>query len=199
MNKKYLFELYEKLYFHEMEVRERITNRVQITFALVATGYTILSYMMRMLDYTVINLATNIFIIATGITFILSIMCLYFLVRAFWGNTYEGMPSPVQTDLYRENLKSHKKSIEQYNKKYPKNKQQKINVDSSIYEHLYQKFRDCSTHNTEVNDRRSKQLHQAFKWLLFAAIPMLVSSVTFIIYDLDVSSPRKKPLMITCR
>lgn len=84
MNKERLFELYEKLYFHEMEVRERITGRVQITFALVATGYTILSYMLRMLDYTALHGAIMVFAISSGLTFALSFVCLYFLVRAFW-------------------------------------------------------------------------------------------------------------------
>jgi Ca2+/Na+ antiporter len=192
MNKERLFELYEKLYFHEMEVRERITGRVQITFALVATGYTILSYMLRMLDYTALHCAIMVFAISSGLTFALSFVCLYFLVRAFWGNTYKGMPSPIKTDEYREKLIAHKKDIEDYNNSYPSNQQTEVDVDSLVADHLYQKFRDCSAHNTEVNDRRSQQLHRAFKWLLFASIPILVSSVTYIAHDLDVSSPRKE-------
>ncbi|WP_299694461.1 hypothetical protein [uncultured Vibrio sp.] len=192
MKKEQLFELYEKLYFHEMEVRERITNRVQITFALVATGYTILSYMLRMFDNTVNDNATLVFSVSTVFTFVLSFVCVYFLVRAFWGNTYKGMPSPVETDEYREKLKAHKTSIEEYNQTYPSNQQTKIDVDSLVSKHLYEKFRDCSSHNTEVNDRRSKQIHRAFKWLLFASIPMFVSSVIFIGYDLDISSPKKE-------
>lgn len=196
MNKERLFELYEKLYFHEMEVRERITGRVQITFALVATGYTILSYMLRMLDCTVIRSAIMTFTISTGLTFVLSFVCLYFLVRAFWGNTYKGMPSPIKTDEYREKLIAHKKEIEEYNASYQSNKQPEIDVDALVSAHLYQKFRDCSTHNTEINDRRSQQIHKAFKWLLFSSIPMFVSSITFIAYDLDVSSPRKETSII---
>lgn len=192
MNKERFFELYEKLYFHEMEVRERITGRVQITFALVATGYTILSYMLRMLDYNELRCAIVLFAIFSGLTFVLSFICLYFLVRAFWGNTYKGMPSPVKIDEYREELIVHKKNIEIYNSSYPNHLQPEVDVDSGVADYLYKKFRDCSAHNTEVNDRRSRQVHRAFKWLLFASIPMLVASVTYIAFDLDVSSPRKE-------
>ncbi|MFA0730444.1 hypothetical protein, partial [Vibrio sp. 10N.222.48.A4] len=88
MDKQRLFELYEKLYFHEMEVREKITGRVQVTFALVATGYTILSYMLRMLDFTSNKFAVSTFVICTAVTFLISFGCLYYLIRAFWGNTY---------------------------------------------------------------------------------------------------------------
>ncbi|MGR5187391.1 hypothetical protein ACPV3S_18700 [Photobacterium damselae] len=179
-----------------MEVREKITGRVQITFALVTTGYTILSYILRMLDLTSNRIAISVFGICTLVSFIISFGCLYYLVRAFWGNTYNGMPSPKDTDKYREELIRHKFLISKYNLDYPDHKQSEINIDDSISVHLYTNFRDCSAHNTMVNDRRSKQIHKAFKWLLFASIPMFTASVTFISFDLDISSPRKETSII---
>ncbi|PSW74389.1 hypothetical protein C9J41_05815 [Photobacterium sp. GB-50] len=196
MDKQRLFDLYEKLYFHEMEVREKITSRVQITFALIATGYTILSYMLRMLDLTGNYIAIGVFGICTLVSFIISFGCLYYLVRAFWGNTYNGMPSPKDTDKYREDLIRHKYQISQYNLDYPDHKQPEVNIDDRVSEHLYTNFRDCSAHNTMVNDRRSRQIHKAFKWLLFASIPMFIASITFISFDLDISSPRKETSII---
>ncbi|WP_279147204.1 hypothetical protein [Photobacterium carnosum] len=90
MNKQRLFELYEKVYFHEMEIREKIVSRVQLTFILVATGYTILSYMLRMLDFNSNLIAIGVFATCALVTFLISLGCLYYLVRAFWGNTYNG-------------------------------------------------------------------------------------------------------------
>jgi hypothetical protein len=43
MDRQKLFEHYEKIYFHKLDVREKLAGIVQITFALVATAYTILS------------------------------------------------------------------------------------------------------------------------------------------------------------
>ncbi|MFA0304242.1 hypothetical protein AB4494_25160, partial [Vibrio sp. 10N.222.46.B3] len=163
---------------------------------LVATGYTILSYMLRMLDFTSNKFAVSTFVICTAVTFLISFGCLYYLIRAFWGNTYNGMPSPKETDVYREELILHRHQIAQYNMDYPQNQQPEVIVDERISEHLYSKFRDCSTHNTAVNDRRSEQVHKSFKWLLFASIPMFIASVTFIIFDLDVFSPRKETSII---
>jgi hypothetical protein len=60
MDRLKLFEHYEKIYFHKLDVREKLAGRVQIIFALVATAYTILSYMLRMLDY---NSSINIIIL----------------------------------------------------------------------------------------------------------------------------------------
>ena len=192
MDKQRLFELYEKVYFHEMEVREKITGRVQLTFALVATGYTILSYMLRMLDTSIDASATHVFLLACALAFGLSFVCLYFLVRAFWGNTYQGLPSPIDIDKYREELIEYREQIRDYNKNYPSKLQEEVDVDKRMKAFLYQRFRDCADHNTDTNDKRSRSLHHSFKWLLFACIPMLVASSTFIYFDLDSSSPRKE-------
>ncbi|WP_279147039.1 hypothetical protein [Photobacterium carnosum] len=106
------------------------------------------------------------------------------------------MPSPKSTDAYRDGLILHESQIKQYNIENPEYKQSEVNTDDCMAEYLYNKFRDCSDHNTVVNDRRSMQIHKAFKWLLFASIPMFISSTIFILFDLDVSSPRKETPII---
>ncbi|CAH7178988.1 hypothetical protein VCHA39O220_340007 [Vibrio chagasii] len=40
-----------KRHIYEMEVREKMVGRVQINFALIATGFAILSYMVKMTVY----------------------------------------------------------------------------------------------------------------------------------------------------
>ncbi|EPW4410376.1 hypothetical protein ACWLOZ_004496, partial [Vibrio parahaemolyticus] len=52
MKQEKLFEFYEKLYFHEMQNRDTLYTRVQINFALIFTGFSIVSYMLRMLDFS---------------------------------------------------------------------------------------------------------------------------------------------------
>jgi Ca2+/Na+ antiporter len=192
MDRQKLFEYYEKIYFHELNVREKLAGRVQITFALVATAYTILSYMLRMLDY---NSSINIIILFSCFCVffaLFSFLSLNNLVRAFWGNEYKGIPSPCETDNYKEQLENHKSAIEQYNNDNPTNTQPTVDVDSKLSGYLYDYYRNCSTHNTEINDRRSVQIHQAFKWLLISIAPLFLASSIFIAMDLDLSSIRKK-------
>ncbi|EKF9989639.1 hypothetical protein [Vibrio cholerae] len=86
----------------------------------------------------------------------------------------------------------YKSEIESYNNENPETKVPEIDVDRYVYSFIYDKFRDCSSHNTEVNDRRSAHIHDSFRWLLRTAIPFICASLFFIAGDLDISSPRKE-------
>lgn len=196
MNKNKLFELYEKTYFHEMEIREKLVGRVQINFALIATGYAVLSYMIRMLDFSQNHVVIGSFIVATATCIGLSSFCVRHLIKAFWGNEYEGIPTGKDIDEYREKMAVYKSEIESYNAENPETKAPEFDVDKCVEDYVYSKFRDCSSHNTNVNDRRSAHIHHSFRWLLRSSIPFIIATLFFIVGNLDVSSPRKETLIL---
>lgn len=196
MNKQSLCELYEKTYFHEMEVREKIVGRVQINFALIATGFAVLSYMIRMLDFEQNHPIIGIFILSVLTCLALAAFCVRHLVKAFWGNVYEGMPVANEIDKYRTELLEHAERISTYNNQYPKAAQPEVNVNQEVSNFVYNKFRDCSSHNTKVNDIRSEHVHKSFAWLLYSSIPFLIASSLFVVGNLEVSSPRKETPII---
>ncbi|WP_104035109.1 hypothetical protein [Vibrio jasicida] len=196
MNKQSLYELYEKTYFHEMEVREKLVGRVQINFALIATGFAVLSYMIRMLDFEQNHPVIGIFILSVLTCLALAIFCVRHLVKAFWGNEYEGMPVASEIDNYRIELLEHAESIRTYNTQYPEAAQPEVDVDQQVSDFVYNKFRDCSSHNTKVNDIRSEHVHKSFGWLLYSSIPFIIASSLFVVGNLDVSSPRKETPII---
>jgi hypothetical protein len=179
-----------------MEVRERLIGRVQLNFALLAAVLSFVSYMVRMVDFDQNNIMISIFFTLISFIFLLSFFCLNHLLKAFWGNEYKGMPSPNKTDQFRDSLIKHKASIDQYNIDYPNNKQTEVNINTSMKQYLYEHYRDCSSHNTFINDTRSSHIHHSFKWLLFLTIPFVLASIVFISGNLDVSSPRKETPII---
>ena len=192
MDKNKLFELFEKTYFHEMEIRQKMAGRVQINFALVITAFAALSYMTRMIDFSKNHPVIGMFILCVITCILLSLICLYYLVKAFWNNVYKGMPTASEIDIYRSNLLLHKKEIDDYNTKYPTKKQSTVNVDESLSDYIYKQLVECSSAYSIVNSERSSNIHYSFKWILYASIPFFLASVLFIILDLDVSSPRKE-------
>lgn len=196
MNKQNLYELYEMTYFHEMDVREKLVGRVQINFALIATSYAIISYMLRMLDFDQNHPVIGLFILSVFTALALSCFCVRHLVQAFWGNEYEGMPTALEIDQYRIELLEHAEKIESYNVEYPEAAQPEVDVNQQVYDFVYNKFRDCSSHNTKVNDGRSEHVHKSFAWLLYSSIPFLMASSLFVVGNLDVSSPRKETPII---
>ncbi|MGI2960376.1 hypothetical protein [Vibrio alginolyticus] len=195
MNKKNLFELYEKIYFHEMEIREKLVGRVQVNFALLATGYAVLSYMIRMVDYSQPYVIIGWFYAAVLTCVCFSCFCVNHLIRAFWGNVYSCMPTACDIDEYRTGLQNHNLQIKEYNLTYPDHKQPKIKVNKCVEKYIYEQVRDCTSHNTAINDKRSAHIHHSFRWILFSSIPFIFSSVIFISGDLDVSSPTKETLI----
>lgn len=196
MNKQSLYVLYEKTYFHEMEVREKLVGRVQINFALIATGFAVLSYMIRMLDFEQNHPVIGIFILSVLTSLALAFFCVRHLVKAFWGNEYEGMPIANEIDSYRIKFLEHADKIKAYNTHYPEEAQPEVDVDQEVSNFVYNKFRDCSSHNTKVNDMRSEHVHKSFGWLLYSSIPFLIACSLFVVGNLDVSSPRKETPII---
>ena len=44
MNKDDLFKFYEKLYFHEIEMREKLNARIQIYLAIIAALFSLIAF-----------------------------------------------------------------------------------------------------------------------------------------------------------
>ena len=195
MKQEKLFEFYEKLYFHEMQNRDTLYTRVQINFALIFTGFSIVSYMLRMLDFSSNKELALVFSALAILSVTISSRGVFYLIKAFWGTEYKGVPDPVETDRYRVEVENHAESILQYNKDYPENKQPEVNVEAVLSKFLLEQVRDCATHNTYANEVRFTHVHNSVKWLLLAAIPFLSASVLFVAFDLDASSPRKETLI----
>ena len=197
MNKQQLFELYSKLYFHEMEIKEKLIHRLQILFVLIISVLTGIAYMMRTVDYTT-SLPDLIFFYTTTIfSFALLFISIVFAIKAFWGNEYKGLPTADVTEQFFKDSIRHQKELKQYEKDYPNQKRKlaPYNHKKAVKEYLYKKFLQCSAHNTKVNDRRSENIHQAVKWLLYSLGVLIIASMFFIIFDLDTSSPRKNFLV----
>lgn len=195
MDKKSLFKLYRELYFHEMDVKEKLVARTQISFAIVVTAFTIISYMVRMLDYSSNCYAIAFFIVFVSISTSTLIASLWFLIHSFSWRSYRGIPSPAKTDKYRIELIEHRDALIAYNDENPEYQQKIYDVDEVMESYLYEKFKVCSTHNTDVNDGRSGYARDGFKWVLAALLPLAIASSIFIISDLDTSSPRKEFLI----
>jgi len=190
-----LHEIYKDLYYHELDVREKITNRLQITFAFHATALTVLAYMARMIDYASLNYLLGIFYFSLFVSLGLLAKSILETVYAFWGNTYKGLATADEIENYRKKCLDHKDKLDDFNKKNPEQEVAEYSAKTKLNDYLYLEFSKCASHNCEVNDVRSKRIHKATKYLLYFCIPFLIASVCFTVFDMDASSPRKKLLL----
>ena len=195
MSKYELHEIYSDLYYHELEIREKITNRLQLTFAFHATSLTVLAYMIRMIDFDSPDYLLIIFYVCISIFVCLLGKSIFETVRAFWGNTYKALASANDIEDFRNSCFGHEEELKKYKKSYPDQEIEDYCPEEKINNYLYGEFSKCASHNSAINDLRSQRIHKATKYLLFAIVPFLIASFCFTVFDMDTSSPRKRLLI----
>src|SRR5690554_4925923 len=133
MDRERLFELYEKLYFHELEVREKMLNRLQIPLALLVSVVSFYGFILNSLYFSA-SILHLIFYVLFAISAIIFCRSLYYFVRAFFNHTYEFIPTALATEEYRNELETHYAP-------YPNSEEQ---VKSAFVDYLYKYYSQCS-------------------------------------------------------
>jgi len=170
-----LYDLYEKLYFHEIDVREKLSGRLQIPLVIIISMAGLLAFMLQNYEKTIWNKASCLFIvflIAGSLSLIVSI---YYFIRSWYGHLYSFLPSAQSTESYQKLLYETYAEYENgdaLSKKY---------LDDYICKYLI----TCSSVNTQCNDKRTLYLHKTNGWLIIVALLLLLSFLCFYFGDLD--------------
>jgi hypothetical protein len=175
MSKNPLFDLYEKLYFHEIEVREKLGGRLQTPMAIIVSLIGVLTYLLQNLDKEHNGTATTVFLFLFALNSMTLVIAVYFFVRSWYGNTYAFLPSAEATEQYRHLLQ---KTYEQY-------KDGDSLAETYLNDYLCTKYIACATQNTQCNDLRSLYLHKTNGTLIVSTILVAVSYIVFFMGDLD--------------
>jgi hypothetical protein len=176
------FELYEKLYFHEVEVREKISARLQIPLALLLSITSVYAVMMKGFSFDDGSCWNIGYWCAFGLSLALFIVSAAYFIRSFYGHTYAFIPSALETESYRDKLIKTYEDYENCNQL----------VDEYFNKYLFSYYNDCSSSNTEVNDNRSSFLHKCNTYLILLAIPLFISFAIFTLSGIDKSSKDKE-------
>jgi len=159
-------ELYEKLYFHELEQREKIVSRLQLPLAVIIALVGFLGFLLTSVENLSKTLASSLFWIMYILAAILLGLAIYKFIRALWGNTYKCLPTAKESDDYLNLLKQTYKEYE--------DGQEISEMHFENYVTTY--FRDCSSENTQVNDIRFLRIHESISYIIMT---LLASSVAF--------------------
>lgn len=182
MSDNKIFELYEKLYFHEVEAREKISVRLQIPLAILLSMISVYAYLIKGISIGNNSMWNFIF----GGVFLVSVIFLFismsYFIRSFYGHTYEFLPPAIETEKYR------KKLIETY-KEY---EEWESLVDRYFNEYLFNYYNECSSANTIVNDKRSAFLHKCITYLILTALPLTAAFLIFTLSGIDKNSIDKE-------
>ncbi|MDG4867504.1 hypothetical protein P8631_05775 [Guyparkeria sp. 1SP6A2] len=165
MDKNNLFNLYEKLYFHEIDARDRIQSRLQIPLALLLGIASAWTYLAKQLPGAEKDTLFWIFIGLLLVTATLFASSLCFFAKAYFGNEYHFIPSANDTESYRKTLL---KTYEDYEDG------EQIARDH-FKDFLYDYYANCSSKNAETNDNRTYWIHNCNKYVIILIFPLSLS------------------------
>lgn len=174
MNRDDLFKFYEKLYFHEIEMREKLNDRIQIYLAIIAVLFSLIAFILK--NVTKLEFAGTgfSFIIILAVDIIFLFIAIYYFIRSWYNYEYAFLPSANDTEEYRNLL------IETY-KGY---NQAESLVENTLKEYIYKYYAECSSTNTRNNDQRSLFFHKTATVLIFSFCYTVISIALFYLGDL---------------
>lgn len=155
-------ELYEKLYFHEIDQRNNLHARLDFPLAIIVALIGFLGFLLQSSTHTLYEnfLGAAFWLFWVG-AFVALVFSIYFFIRSAWGNTYTILATAKENEKYYQDL------FDLYQKKNSKKKAlKKANQDLESY--IYKQFEECSSSNALINDQRSLWIFQCIKSLIFA-------------------------------
>jgi hypothetical protein len=78
MKRKELFQLYEKLYFHEIDAREKITARQQVPLAILLAMTSVYAFIAKGISTESEGLWANVFAVSLVVSVLLFITSVFF-------------------------------------------------------------------------------------------------------------------------
>lgn len=181
--KELLQGLYEKLYFHEIDVREKISSRLQLplTVGIALTG--LLGTMIQNIERPNHGIWAELFwMLAIGSMVAIVLMAVFFY-RAAWGVTYEYIPRALNLEEYLNKCQELYKGREDCDEL----------VLSAVKEALRLRYVECASFNSETNDLRSYRLFLLTQSLVYAVLFTFLAFITFYIGGLDKNLLPKRP------
>ncbi len=175
MQKKQVIELYEKLYFHEIETREKLNSRLQIPLTIIISIVGLLSFLLQNYEHKSYSTAEIIFLISIAITFSILISAIFFFIRSWYNYTYSFLPTACETEEYRNKL------IEMY-QPYSED----VDLASKYFtEFLMRSYVECSSINTRNNDLRLLNLHKTNRQIVYTVAIAFISFLAFFLGNLE--------------
>lgn len=184
----------EDLYFHELEIREKIFSRLQINIGAHLTIITAIAYMVRTIDYSSSTLLIFIFYALIVLSIISLIFSIVYTGIAFTGYEYQLFPFAADSVKYKREAESYFRELDiaAANAEYFSNEH---NLPASptvmVNDYILDSLAECIDKNSKINEQRRTVNKKSIFSLAIAFIPFIFCSCLFVILDLDTSSPRK--------
>lgn len=184
MKDEELFNFYEKIYFHELELREKLNARLQTPLAILVVEVSFLAYIFTNSNADYYNGWAYSFIFLIIITTIIIGIAIGYLFKSFLNFTYKHLPSTKEINTYRDDL------IKIYS---PYEKSDDL-VEKYTKQAIYNHFTEASSVNSQINEKRSHFIHRTNIFILAGIITSLLACIPYFFGNLN--SKEDKPIKV---
>lgn len=162
-------ELYEKLYFHELDRRDKIASRLSTPLGALIGAIGIVAFLLNSnskIPSEVLRSAFWLIIVAAIVTLLVGG---WYFRKAWFGHTDRHVATAEQIDDYHSKLEQ----------QYRDQPDAASLVESHFEQYLLDTYRRSATTNAINNDQRSSALYRAGCWLTSAVVLALLSTIPF--------------------
>ncbi len=178
-----LKQFYEKLYFQEVEARDKLHARLQLPLTLMLALIGAVVFLFQNFDHQVSSWTAQrvafLFFLISGSTILA--FALFCFVKALYNNEYYFLPDSKKTAEYKVLLENTYREFEDHEKL----------VSDALDKYITDYYIEYAAFNTRINDRRSAYIHQCSGAIIGAAVLFFAAYLAFYFGDLDKS--RIKP------
>lgn len=169
---------YEKLYFFEMEAREKLVTRAQIPIALIISTLTAIAYLSSNTNTDQITRPLVLFYLFITATTCLSLISIFFTKKLLSGHTYLFLPSALTLEKFRKDC------IAKFSSVPDSEKWLESWTNISFKQELCERLIECANHNFYINKERFRLFWRAIGFTTISAALLFISFAIFFLGNL---------------
>ncbi|WP_234122363.1 hypothetical protein [Clostridium hydrogenum] len=176
------FTLFEKMYYQEIEQKEKINSRTSIPLSVIFLLVASLGFFFKDIKKFPNATWVGYYKISLAAYCILVCMDIVLVCVAYYGYSYKYIQSPV---ILEKDYKIIDKYFNDNYEKYFKintNKTKEELIISGFKDHLCDQYATCTENNTKLNEKKLIYLRYT-GWLIMASI--VLCAITYLIYILN--------------
>lgn len=169
-----IFGLYERVYFWEIDRRDKIGSRVPVLLVLVISIVSLQSYLLEKL----LPLTDDSYVVASvvflGISIASLIGAVVYIIRSWHGPEYLYLPKASTLEGRRDYIWRHLEDQDMDASDREKWLAEFTRKD------LFEYYVECGSANRDTNTSKSRRLHVAFNWLVLSISLGIASYILWI-------------------
>jgi hypothetical protein len=140
-----LFQILEKMYFFEMDRRDKLESRLSIPLALIAIELGFFSYLIQALPHFALHAIHLVFYTLLILALVLFSICVYYLFRLLLGQKYGYVCGPIDVYEYATSYNDFRKTRNASSKERT--------LPQELEDMLIEQYRDYGELNLKTNEQ----------------------------------------------